>query len=210
MVLDRVIDRSVNAKGTRSREQLLEASLRVIATAGAEAVTYRRVADEAGLTRGAVTHHFASREDIILQAFRHYIGTVDGQLSKISASVRNKSIDGVIEGLVRYHAREFLDPSRVLAEYELILFAARNEEIGRAVRAWEDALIASLEARLDAAGAAQPRQSAHLMLAVFRAFELESLTRRNADPEDLRVRLRALVHIKPKPGDRKQDLSGDV
>ena len=208
MVLDRVIDRGVNAKGARSREQLLEATLRVIATAGAEAVTYRRVADEAGLTRGAVTHHFASREDIILQAFRHYIGTVDGQLSEISASVRDKGIDGVIEGLVRYHAREFLDPSRVLAEYELILFAARNEEIGRAVRAWEDALIARLEARLEAAGAAQPRQSAHLMLAVFRAFELESLTRRNADPEDLRRRLRALVHV--KPGNRKQDLPEDV
>ncbi|MEL6782544.1 MAG: hypothetical protein AAFO51_09220, partial [Pseudomonadota bacterium] len=81
-------------------------------------------------------------------------------------------------------------------------------EIGRAVRAWEDALIASLESRLEAAGAAQPRQSAHLMLAVFRAFELESLTRRNADPEDLRRRLRALVHI--KPGNRKQDLPEDV
>lgn len=208
MVLDRVIDRGVNAKGARSREQLLEATLRVIATAGAEAVTYRRVADEAGLTRGAVTHHFASREYIILQAFRHYIGTVDGQLSEISASVRDKGINGVIEGLVRYHAREFLDPSRVLAEYELILFAARNEEIGRAVRAWEDALIARLEARLEAAGAAQPRQSAHLMLAVFRAFELESLTRRNADPEELRRRLRAIVHV--KSGDRKQNLSEEV
>lgn len=208
MVLDRAIDRGVNAKGARSLEQLLEATLRVIATAGAEAVTYRRVADEAGLTRGAVTHHFASREDIILQAFRHYIGTVDGQLSEISASVRYKGVKGVIEGLVRYHAREFLDPSRVLAEYELILFAARNEEIGRAVRAWEDALTASLELRLEAAGAAQPRQSAHLMLAVFRAFELESLTRRNADPEDLRRRLRALVHV--KPDDRTQNLSEEV
>ncbi|MEL6921575.1 MAG: hypothetical protein AAFO77_11260, partial [Pseudomonadota bacterium] len=97
------------------------------------------------LTRGAVTHHFASREDIILQAFRHYIGTVDGQLSEISTSVRDKGIEGVIEGLVRYHVREFLDPSRVLAEYELILFAARNEEIGRAVRAWEDATAIQLD-----------------------------------------------------------------
>lgn len=202
-----MIDSGAVSKGERSRERLLEAALRVIAASGAEAVTYRRVAEEAGLTRGALTHHFATREDIILHAFRRYITTVDGVLSEVSESVTAGGIEGVIEGLVRYHAREFLDPSRVLAEYELILFAARNEEIGRAVRAWEEALIARLEARLEAAGAAQSRQSAHLMLAVFRAFELESLTRRDADPEDLRRRLHAVVRV--KSDDRKHHLSED-
>ena len=190
------IERTPNTKGARSREHVLEAALRVIGTSGTEAVTYRCVADEAGLTRGAVAHHFPSREQIILQAFRHYIETVDASLSEISARLDDDSIDGVIELLVRYHQREFGDPARVLAEYELILFAARNEAVGREVRSWEHALIDRLESRLNRAGADQPHQSAQLLLAVFRAFELDSLTGRDNNPEELRARLQALFPAK--------------
>lgn len=192
------IERTPNTKGARSREHVLEAALRVIGTSGTEAVTYRCVADEARLTRGAVAHHFPSREQIILQAFRHYIETVDASLSEISARLDDDSIDGVIELLVRYHQREFRDPARVLAEYELILFAARNEAVGREVRSWERALIDRLESRLNRAGADQPHQSAQLLLAVFRAFELDSLTGRDNNPEELRARLQALFPAKTR------------
>lgn len=185
-------DRVANTKGERSREHLLEAALRIIAFSGTEAVTYRCVAEEAGLTRGAVAYHFPSREQIILHAFRHYIETVDTKLSQIAAQFDDDSVEGVIELLVRYHQCEFRDPARVLAEYELILFAARNETVGREVRSWEHALIDRLESRLTRAGTDQPHQSAQLLLAVFRAFELDSLTGRDNNPDELRARLLAL------------------
>ena len=203
MAEQQTIDRTATTKGERSREHLLEAALRIIAASGAEAVTYRRVAEEAGLTRGAVTYHFTTREQIILHAFRHYIGTVHGQLAAVSLEIDHTGVEGVIEGLVRYLEREFLDPARVLAEYELILFAARNAEIAREVRAWEDELIARLTSRLDQAGADQPQQSAQLMLAVFRAHELDCLTGRHTESENLRCRLRAVVHLSPDAPTRK-------
>ena len=180
-------------KGERSRAQLLEAALRIIGEAGINDVTHRRVAEEAGLTRGAVTYHFASRDEIILHAFRHYIGTVHKLIDEISADTNKQDVNGLIDAMVRYHTHEFHDPARVLAEYELILFAARNDEIGREVRAWEEDLIRGLSNQLEQAGAAAPRDTAHLLLAVFRGFELESLTTRDARPKDLRQRLRAVI-----------------
>ena len=180
-------------KGERSRVCLLEAALRIIGEAGIEALTFRRVAEEAGLTRGAVTYHFGSREEIILHAFRHYIGTVSRQLALVGSELGDDGVEGVIEGLVRYYEREFRDATRVLAEYELILFAARNDAIAREVRAWENALTERLARLLGPTGIGDPKQTAHLMLAIFRAFELERLTRQDTRPEELRMRLRAVA-----------------
>ena len=67
-------------KGERRRRSLLEATLRVIARGGVEAVTHRRVAAEAGVSHGATTYHFASRDEIILQAFRYYIRLITAHL----------------------------------------------------------------------------------------------------------------------------------
>lgn len=48
------------------RTAILEATQRIVAREGLAAVTYEAVAAEAGLTKGGVVYHFASREDLIV------------------------------------------------------------------------------------------------------------------------------------------------
>ncbi|MEL6829959.1 MAG: TetR family transcriptional regulator [Pseudomonadota bacterium] len=181
------------SKGERSREQLLEAALRIIADRGVGAVTHRSIADEAGLTRGAVTYHFASRDEILLAAFRHYIETVHSLIDEVSQDKTDKSLDELIETMVQFHQQEFFDPDRVLAEYELIVFAARHQDIRQEFRTWENRLITQIEAQLDQIGFEDGRLTATVMLAVARAFELEHLTHPESDPDELRRRLRAVL-----------------
>ena len=50
------------------REQILEATLRVIGRSGREAVTHRAVAEEAGVPLGSTTYYFDSRDDLLGQA----------------------------------------------------------------------------------------------------------------------------------------------
>ena len=50
------------------REQILEATLRVIGREGREAVTHRAVAEEAGVPLGSTTYYFDSRDDLLGQA----------------------------------------------------------------------------------------------------------------------------------------------
>jgi DNA-binding transcriptional regulator YbjK len=46
---------------------LMEATLRIIGRKGLDGVTHRAVAAEAGMSVGAVTHHFSTR-DILVDA----------------------------------------------------------------------------------------------------------------------------------------------
>lgn len=53
------------------RPQLLEATLRVVAARGLDGTRLADVAAEAGLSVGAVQHHFGSRRRLLLEAFAH-------------------------------------------------------------------------------------------------------------------------------------------
>lgn len=64
-------------KAERTREQLLDAAAKVIATKGYEIATLRAIADEAGFTIGALQGHFPSKLDLAEAAARRgLIGSV--------------------------------------------------------------------------------------------------------------------------------------
>ena len=65
---------------------------------------------------------------------------------------------------------------RILAEYELILYAARNDSLGREYRAWQRGLDAQLVVALEDAGAPRPLEAASIVSSLTRAFELECIT----------------------------------
>src|SRR5918997_48515 len=56
-------------KGERRREEILRATLRVIGARGADAVTHRAVAREAGVPASATTYYFSSKDELLEQTF---------------------------------------------------------------------------------------------------------------------------------------------
>lgn len=69
------------------RVELAAAVLAVIERDGIEGVTVRRVAAEAGWSRGVVEHYFDTREDLLLFAYRLGLArTRDGWLSRLGRS----------------------------------------------------------------------------------------------------------------------------
>lgn len=56
---------------TQRRQALAEAVFAVIGSRGLEAVSLRDVADEAGVSMGAVQHYFASKDEMLLFALDH-------------------------------------------------------------------------------------------------------------------------------------------
>lgn len=56
------------------RRDMIEAVLDCIADTGIEATTVRAVADRAGVSNGLIRHHFASKDNLILSAYRHLVG----------------------------------------------------------------------------------------------------------------------------------------
>ena len=127
-------------RGLRRRAALIEAALQVVARDGAGAVTHASVAAAAGLPRSAVSHHFASIEDLLAAALSS--GT-----EQLAAAVPRPDAEGGLAwfatALVDYFEA---DPGRVAAGYELYLLAARRPHLRPAVARWTD-LLAELAAR---------------------------------------------------------------
>jgi AcrR family transcriptional regulator len=58
-----------------TRQRLLDTTIRCLATHGWEVSTVSFIAAEAGISRGAVQHHYRTREDLILGALEHIFAT---------------------------------------------------------------------------------------------------------------------------------------
>ena len=67
---------------TRPRE-LLDAALRVFAERGYRNTSIDDVAHAAGVTKGAVYHYFATKEDLLLHAIEHYHDRAFGEIDEV-------------------------------------------------------------------------------------------------------------------------------
>jgi AcrR family transcriptional regulator len=82
------------------REQIIEASRRLIMKYGSEHVTVRRIGAEIGISEGALYRHFKSKKEVLLFLIRHIEENLIGDLQKKSPS---RNILGVLEKTLRNH-----------------------------------------------------------------------------------------------------------
>ncbi len=175
------------------RTTILDATLRLIATDGVDSITHRRVATEADVPLGSTTYYFESREQLLREAFRLYLTRIWALQTQLLKGFRISTAESLVDYLVELTKREFEDEAMMLAEYELTLFAARDSEVADALHEWDAAMIAELARALEALGGARPFDAAKTLLHMMRGHELDSLSRHDADPEDLRRRLSVVV-----------------
>jgi TetR/AcrR family transcriptional repressor of bet genes len=62
--MPKVVDRE------QRRQELIEATWAVVASEGLDALTMRRIAEEAECTTGRITHYFVDRDDLLVAALR--------------------------------------------------------------------------------------------------------------------------------------------
>ena len=105
------------------REALLDAAVRVVARGGLRRLTYRAVAQEAGVTHGLVVHHFGSRDALIEEALAH---AVRQSLSSSSLETGTGEIADFAGGLT---AMVESRPDHQTFQYELLLEARRRPEL---------------------------------------------------------------------------------
>lgn len=124
------------------REALLNAAVRVVARGGLRKLTYRSVADEAGVTHGLVVHHFGSRDALIEAALEH---SVRSSTSKSSLEPGTGDIADFAAGLADMVTRE---PAMQTFQYELMLESRRRPELLPQIRALYDEYFEATEREL--------------------------------------------------------------
>ncbi len=179
------------ARGEQRRTQVLEATLRLLARGGPRAVTHRAVAAEAGAPLRATTYYFSSRDELLVEALRHYADTAIARFDALSVPVEALS-ERPPERLRELAASMLADTvlsdladesGGLVAEYELVLEIGRNLAIEDDYRRWQQRLEDMLAAYATALGSADPALDARLVLATLRGLELEALARPSQPPD---------------------------
>ncbi|MGV9344635.1 TetR/AcrR family transcriptional regulator [Streptomyces spiralis] len=105
------------------RAALLDAAVRVVARGGLRKLTYRAVADEAGVTHGLVVHHFGSRDALIEEAVTHAIRT------SLSSSALDMGTGKPADFATGLSQMVESGPELQAFQYELLLEARRRPEL---------------------------------------------------------------------------------
>jgi AcrR family transcriptional regulator len=114
------------------REALLNAAVRVVARGGLRRLTYRAVAEEAGVTHGLVVHHFGSRDALIEETLAHTIRT------SLSTSALEPGTGRVADFSAGLSEMVTADPDVQAFQYELLLESRRRPELLPQIRALYD------------------------------------------------------------------------
>lgn len=174
------------------RDALLAAVVQVVADKGLRGLTYRAVAERAGVNNTLISHHFGSRDALLIAAME-WASARSIRLSDLSAT---EEIDAdFAAALVDFVQSE---PELQLFQYEMILESRRRPELRPAAVTLYTAYIASMEDALRRHGYADTGPLARAVFAALDGLVLQLLTVAGADAvRDAMARVGALLAGQP-------------
>ena len=173
---------------------ILDATLRLIAKGGVDAVRYRDVATESGIALGTISYQYPSREELIRSAFKHFLASSETSLRQNTAGVSRREPRDVAKLIVDILEAEFSAPNRAhMAEFELLVYAGRDPEMAEMLAEWDRRLTAELGYILESAGVQSPFATAETLLDLSRGFQLVRLGAKEIDFNPLRLRIERVL-----------------
>jgi AcrR family transcriptional regulator len=195
-------------KKARTRAQLIDAAATVFARRGLVAASLDEVAEEAGLTKGAVYSNFDSKEDL----FQAVIDERLNEPMRHGAEVIDSSI-GTTEEHAMAGARVFVDVVQqerevFLLSLEFNIHVARHPELAPAYVARSREQLAQvvelIDERTTAFGSSLPLPADQMAIAVealSKGIALQKLVDPDSVPDDLLGRVYALLFQLPADGE---------
>ncbi len=112
--------RTQEQRSAETQALLLDATIELMFTRGYVRLTTNEIAAAAGVSRGALTHHFANKEDIVVQAIQRQLRGVTVDLRRFADTLDGTGdVDAIVDYLWRlmsdrlfYTTLEFLPEAR--------------------------------------------------------------------------------------------------
>jgi DNA-binding transcriptional regulator YbjK len=162
-------------RGEARRELILDAAIRVLGDEGLGALTHRRVAAEAGLPVAATTYWFASKEQLLVAAYRLAADRDIARVRRIAAGAEGGDLAATLTELVGSEIDE--GRTALVACYTMWLEAARRPALRAIEEEWTAGYISVLESVLARAGSPHPRVDAEVLSATLDGLLLAHLAR---------------------------------
>jgi AcrR family transcriptional regulator len=181
--------RATPARGA-GRDAILDAVVRVVARRGFDALTYRAVAAEAGVTHGLVSYHFGSRDAMIHEAL---VRAAREAIASSSIGSAANDVDTFAAGLSNLVEE---DPDGQAFQQLLKLEASRRPAIADEVKALRTTYLETVDASLQRLGLPNDEPLARLILGALDGLVFQQLIFRNPALTDAAVdRLHGLLRL---------------
>jgi AcrR family transcriptional regulator len=141
---------SHRARGLARREALLRAAVEIVAERGVGGATHRAIAERAGVPPSTTTYFFASIDELVLEALRHFTDLRVEQLGALSTMLAEQHSSP--EDTARLFAEILCSapPQHEIAQFEAYLDSSRRAGDRHAVveilEAFEGVAVAALKA----------------------------------------------------------------
>ncbi|MGW4733054.1 TetR/AcrR family transcriptional regulator [Streptomyces shenzhenensis] len=130
------------------RDRIIDAALDVIAEHGAINVTYRKIAQAAGVPLGSLTYYFDDMRHLLTEAFTRLAESMSERYRALLDAARTPEEAGA--AVVEIICGDTLgSPRELLLCYELYAFAARNAALRPVMRSWMYASRSALARHFD-------------------------------------------------------------
>ena len=144
----------INSKRLNPRRQeILEATLRLIGERGVSGVTHRAVAHEASVALASTTYYFDSKDALVEEALELMIARSIECVHRYTACPSQITQDELIDRIAGFADAQVNDPNAfVLAQYELMLESGREKYLRPLARRWTIAYMDGFERVVRSAG----------------------------------------------------------
>lgn len=182
-------------RGEARRALILDAALEVVAEEGAGALTHRRVAAAAGLPLAATTYWFASKDELLTEAYRLAADRDTARMRALAERLQDVGAADLAAALADLLLADLAGGrSALIAAYSLWLEAARHPGLREVERAWTATYVELVTGLLERAGSRSAAVDAPLLVAALDGLLLAQLSQPDADPDaTVRVPLERLV-----------------
>jgi AcrR family transcriptional regulator len=129
-------------KGSETRERIYRAAMQLAARDGLLTLTLENVAEESGLSKGGVMHHFRSKEELLSGVIAHFTDQVEREMTRLVAEDPNPTYRWVramlrIMTSTDHDSGSDLPTRQTLEQFMLSVLAAtiHNPEVVKPVQA---------------------------------------------------------------------------
>ncbi|TNE33464.1 MAG: TetR/AcrR family transcriptional regulator [Alphaproteobacteria bacterium] len=122
--MKKAVSRTQGERTQEMRDRLCRAALEVIADVGYEKTTTTMIAERAGVSRGAQTHHFPTKIELVNASFKYLLQDWENKRAEV---VGGTETEISAESYIRFLWKDIFGHPQYVAALEMML-AARGDE----------------------------------------------------------------------------------
>ncbi|MGO4174044.1 TetR/AcrR family transcriptional regulator [Bosea sp. TAF32] len=175
--------RTQEERSTETRARLIDATLDLLVERGYALATTSEIAGRAGVTRGALNHHFSGKDDLIVQSVSHLLHSWIGEIRQVAELVKagSLSLSDFVDRMW-----ELFSGKLFLVTLEHVTAARHNrylrEQLVSVTREFHTALDGTWQDFFDGTGLQKPEVEAvfNATLCLMRGMSLQTILRDDA------------------------------